>query len=476
MLSDHAFKRCELTLFWLLLIVIAWLPIPLGSNRVWSWSLMELLIFTLASCLMVAYLAAKKPVPGVLITIKWPLMLLGIWLIYQLAQAILLPIKIVSLLSPVSIELRHYFKTELFAGYASISLNQGDTLSGLLQSTAYTTLFLVVITLVNSRKRIKQMAALFVIVGLAEALFGFVNYFTKGQFGYFRPAVPWDYAVTGTYVNRNHFAGLMEMVIPLALGLLIAQQQSDQFYPNLKARLRGWMEFLLSWQSWLYLSLLVMFAALLLSTSRGGNISLIIALLLSIILFKLLSGGLAHQVKLGRILILLFTLVVGWFGVGNMIERLDQHGLENSREAVWSATGKLISDYTITGSGAGSYEWVFPFYKTVELKQFVYDHAHNDYLELLAEQGVIGFLLLAIPLLLIISNIILSIKTRRNLLLRGVIFGVLCGAFSMLIHSAVDFNFHIPSNAAYFWCLLGMGVSAGKICRKRRSLYKKNDA
>jgi O-antigen ligase len=125
----------------------------------------------------------------------------------------------------------------------------------------------------------------------------------------------------------------------------------------------------------------------------------------------------------------------------------------------------------VLGTGAGTYEWIFPFYKTQNLGGKIFDHAHNDYLEMLTDQGIVGFILLGSPLLLLFVSILKALKNRRDPLLCGVMFGVICGVSSMLIHAIVDFNFQIPANAAYFWCLLGVGVSCLLMKRKRKIGY-----
>jgi len=466
MQGNRIAEKIDTILFWALLGVLAWLPIPLGSNRGWSWSLMEMMILTLSVSWVIVHMLTRSPLPSVLRELRLPLVLLISWLLYHLIQIIPLPLSLLEILSPASIELRHYLLEERVPDSMTLSLDPGATLQDFLKATTYVLLFVLVLVLVNSRKRLRQLAMLLVYVGVIQAVFGLSNYFTEGQFGFFEPAARWGTATTGTYVNRNHFAGLLEMTIAIALGLILVKRQQEQFYPTFKSRLRAWMRFLLSNQSRLYLYALLMFAALILSTSRGGCGSLFIALFVGIVLFRWLGGIAASRARLGRLVGVLMLLSVAWFGFGNLSSKLVKHGLETDRILTYEATYSLIANYPLFGTGAGTFEWVFPLYKIPQLSNKIYDHVHNDFLELLADQGVFGFVLLGVSLLMIGLRIISGLKKRQDPLLRGILFGVICGLLSLLMHAATDFNLHIPANAAIFWCLLGMGVSSALIKRR----------
>ncbi|MCF6354844.1 MAG: O-antigen ligase family protein [Candidatus Polarisedimenticolaceae bacterium] len=319
----------------------------------------------------------------------------------------------------------------------------------------------------NSRLRIQQMAMVLVYVGTANAFFGITNYFTQGKFGFFQPASWWEQAISGTYINPNHFAGLMELCLPMALGLIMAGHQQQRFYPNLKARLRGALEFMLSREALLYLFAVIMLAGTFLSSSRGGVASLLIALILGLMLFHFARPVDVPQMRVGRVILPLVILAVGWFGVGGFISKLESAGLDSDRGLIREATYPLIADYPLFGTGTGTYEWIFTLYKKNELGRSVYDHAHNDYLELLSEQGLVGFLLLGLAILLMYWRIIKCLSLRRNAQLRGILFGVVVGTLSLLIHAWVDFNFQIPANAAIFWCLMGLGISCSFMKSKR---------
>lgn len=460
MRSNHVPNKSNAALFWVLLIVIAWLPIPLGSNRVWSWSLMELFVFVIAACLIVEHLIWQNQRFSVLKKLKIQLGLLIAWLVFHWVQLIPMPIAILEAISPATVELHYYLYGESFASSSlHLSLGIGETLQAILKNSAYITLFILVVVLVNSRLRIQQMAMMLIYAGTANAFFGIINYFTQGQFGFFKPASWWGQAISGTYINPNHFAGLMELCLPMALGLIMAGHQRQRFYPNLKARLRGMLEFMLSREALLYLFAVIMLAGIFLSSSRGGIASLLTALVLGLVLFHFARPISVPQMRVGRVIVPLVILAVGWFGIGNFITKLENAGLDSDRGLIREATYPLIADYPLFGTGAGTYEQIFTLYKNSVLGLSVYDHSHNDYLELLSEQGITGFLLMGLAILFIYWRIIKCLGLRRNAQLRGILFGVVVGTLSLLIHAWIDFNFQIPANAAIFWCLMGLGIS-----------------
>ena len=92
-----------------------------------------------------------------------------------------------------------------------------------------------------------------------------------------------------------------------------------------------------------------------------------------------------------------------------------------------------------------------------------YEHAHNDYLELIAEQGALGAVLLGGAVFAAMATNMLAFLRRRDLGARAVLFGVNVATVALLIHGLVDFNFHIPANAAYFFVLLGIGIAVSSM-------------
>ena len=117
------------------------------------------------------------------------------------------------------------------------------------------------------------------------------------------------------------------------------------------------------------------------------------------------------------------------------------------------------------GVGAGNYEWILPAYRDDTLRFLTYDHAHNDYLELLIEQGVLGVVILGAAIVAIFVRLERGFRDRRDPLMRGILFGSMLSLGVMLIHSLVEFNFQIPANAVFFFAVAGLGLTATHLAR-----------
>ena len=238
----------------------------------------------------------------------------------------------------------------------------------------------------------------------------------------------------GPYVNRNHFAGFAEMVIPVAL------------VPLVLGKVRRERLFLVA------LFAMVPIVALLLSASRGGIVSFAVQMLL-LFLLLLIRRIRSRFVIAGGAVVLCAVMFVSWIGVQQMLVRFAGiQTLEVSagkRAAIRQGTWRLFLDHPLLGTGLGTFQAVFPPYDSVYDGKIV-NHAHNDYLEVLAETGMVGGLC---GLWFLCVVLLQSLKRMAEL---GESFGSalnlagLVACSGILVHSLVDFNLHIPANALLF--------------------------
>jgi O-antigen ligase len=238
----------------------------------------------------------------------------------------------------------------------------------------------------------------------------------------------------GPYVNRNHFAGFAELVLPMAL------------VPLLLGRVRR--------QRLVIVGILAVIplVALLFSASRGGIISLGAELaFLALVLALRRTGG--KHVVVGGIVLMLALLTVSWLGVTEILSRFSKlqtlEVTESKRSSMRHGAWHIFLDHPLLGTGLGTLQQVYPPYETLYDGKIV-NHAHNDYLEALAETGVAGGLCCAWfigALMFGALSFLQSGDTSFANTLR------LCGftaCWGLLVHSLVDFNLHIPSNLLLF--------------------------
>ncbi|MBZ5539039.1 MAG: O-antigen ligase family protein [Acidobacteriia bacterium] len=289
-------------------------------------------------------------------------------------------------------------------------------------------------------------------MGFAVAVFGILQHLTfNGKLYWFREmrygGIPF-----GPYVNRNHFAGLMEMVIPVGLTPLVFG----------KVRRERWMM--------VGLLTLLPIVALLLSASRGGIISFLVELVVLALLLRLRRSGGKHALA-GGLVLLLALLLVSWVGVQEALQRFASlQTLElnsDKRVSMTRDTWRIFLDYPLAGTGLGTLQSIFPKYDTLYDGKVV-DHAHNDYLEVLAETGILGGLCCGLFLSLLLVRGLRRLLKQENSAAAALQTGGLVGCVGILVHSLVDFNLHIPSNALLF-LLLAYLATAGILPSPRPS-------
>lgn len=276
-------------------------------------------------------------------------------------------------------------------------------------------------------------------LGFFVSVFGILQHFTfNGKLYWFREmrygGIPF-----GPYVNRNHFAGFIELVIPTGLtALVMGKVRREQ---------------------WALVALLTLFpiAAIFFSASRGGIISFVAQLFILLILISI-RGEERKQFLVGALVILLAGGLIAWLGVGEALERFStfrEVEIKNDKRISMAYdTWQIFRAHPFWGTGMGTLQTVFPKYETLYDGKIV-NHAHNDYLELLAETGVFGGLCFAWYLKRLFTAAFRRVRHWTNSLQSTLQMGALISCAGLLTHSLVDFNMHIPSNALLFFLLSG---------------------
>lgn len=459
-------------LFSVLLASILWLPLPWGSNWEGAVYFFSSVAFALGAawCLLHAHGGLPLTMP---FRKAWPaLLLIGasvIWVAFQgspwfsdLADEWLpRAARIYSDARRLDPGLLSSFSTDPY--YTRLAAFRG---------AAYLTTFALVLLLTRSHERVRWLAYAMVACGVFEALYGSAKSLTGLEFGLFGKEVGKSVA-TGTFVNRNHLAGLLEMTLALGVGLLIAGRFSSPG-GNWRDWLRGAATFLLSDKAPLRIAVVIMAIGLVLTRSRMGNAGFAVSLSITGAVYLLLarssrfSTGLVLAI-LSSIVLVDLVIVGSYFGIEEVAQRLEQTTVTeaSNRVDLYDYAVPYVSDYLPFGSGAGSFEASFLPYGGPEVV-IPYDHVHNDYLEFLGEWGIVGFLPMAIAVALSLIVALFALRQRHDALLRATGFGSFMGILALLIHSFVDFNLQIPANAGFFVVLMALAwISA--FCHQHRN-------
>jgi O-antigen ligase len=275
------------------------------------------------------------------------------------------------------------------------------------------------------------------IFGFLVSGFGILQHLTfNGKLYWFR-VMHYGGIPFGPYANRNHFAGFAELIIPIGL------------VPLAVGKVRRERRFIVA------LLVLVPVAALLLSASRGGIVSFGVELfILTLLLFLRRSIG-RHALAGAAVLVFAF-LLVSWIGVREVLNRFKSlqtlEVTESKRASMRKGAWHIFLDHPVIGTGLGTLQTVYPPYET-EYDGKIVNHAHNDYLEALAETGVVGGLCCACFLGLLFFRGISRLQGGNRSFAVSLHLAGLTACCGFLTHSLVDFNLHIPSNALLFFLM-----------------------
>jgi O-antigen ligase len=447
-------------LFWAFLAFLVWAPIPLGSNRPWAWMVLEVWMFALLAAWIILWGFGAVEVPDPLKR-AWPAWaLLLLWLIHQTLHIVPLPPEWVAALSPESARMQSMVEDlGIRKGAMTLSIDSQASRVALLKSVAYAGVFFLTLALVNRRSRVLMLARMLVYAAVLHAIYAVMVHLADVREDYFGTIIGHGSSASGTFANRNHFAGFLEISLALGIGLLIAGL-SDRSADTWKKFVRLTIEWILSPKMILRLSLCILVIALTTTHSRMGNTAFFSALLVAGALGIALSRfATRNTVLLLASLIAIDLLIVGsWFGVEKLAQRLEQTTVEDVREREQPAayTLPLIRDYAVFGSGPGTFYVAFPRYRPATIVNF-FNHTHNDYAQFASESGISGFLIIGGFVVVSLGAALVAQWRRRDPLMRGMSFACVMGVAAILIHSWVDFNLQIPANAVLFMVLLALG-------------------
>jgi O-antigen ligase len=282
------------------------------------------------------------------------------------------------------------------------------------------------------------------------ALFSICQFFASPGtiYGLVKPR--WGGWIFGPYVNHNHYAGLMEILIPISLGYLGSLWAKPTHHGR---ALAGF-------------AVVVAVVSVLLSGSRGGLVGLGSELLLLTLLLCRRPGG--RRVSLavtGLVGIALTALLFFWLDPGQIAKRLGSiaevsrapEATLGERSALVRDSLRILRDHPWLGTGLGSFATVYPRYRSFP-SDLEWDHAHNDFAEALVESGIAGAVLILSAVGLFIFLAFRQLDHRLVFSAGWISLGAAIGCCGLLVHGLADFNLHIPANAAWFSFALGLAV------------------
>ena len=362
--------------------------------------------------------ASVLPVPEVTLPVLLLALLPGL-------QLLRLPAEVVSALAPGLARLGvHDLRT--------ISVYPHVTAVALVRWGSYSAFLIAALELVRRRQTITIALATIGLLGVVEAIYGIGNLFLGNRYLLWIPRAAFEADASGTLVNRNHFAALLVLALPV----LLARRWLGRASSSRGDEIGGTVLYLVATTP--------IGLAILLSHSRAGVLCLALSLVL--------AGMLAPSDRIGRrsrlMLMVLGVAILGYgfyAGLDPIAERFAAAAVETKRirAALWSDTLRMARDFPLLGTGAGPFEATFPAYRTAMREQVAYAHAHQDYLELAAEGGLVALGLVLIAVTAFAWRIAHGLRTQRGA--TRIALALLSAAVTgTLVHAAVDFPLHIP--------------------------------
>jgi O-antigen ligase len=477
----------------ILICLFIFTPVAFGSMDIWAFSLMELGILLIISLYSIqgilfqvfgnnpafgppnaeakgqgaiSFYAVKKKFSAI------PIVLLFLFLAVILFQLIPLPSGVVKILSPKTFEIRQLLSC-FHLNLPPSSISGSHPTSSPLSLFPFATqieffkwlsligffLFLLYGRLLDDTRIRSRLIIVIMLVGAGEAFYGMIEFFSGHRHILFLDDSSFMSSVTGTFINKNYFAGYLLMVIPLAMGFLLSRLaiQADDYI--------NWRQILSSLEGKNLLigfGIILMILGLFFSVSRMGIISLLLSFSLLAVLFRDPRKGKWFS-KTSILLIGLALLWAGWIGLDAVISRFFSAPEDfKMRWMLWGDTLRIFKDFPVFGSGLGTFPHIFPMYRSFHIQGMV-THAENDFLQFISDVGLLGFGVLLIAFIFFLSKAVSGIRSISSPAdsQRYICLGSLVGIFALVFHSLVERNIQIPANAFLFSFIFSLALKPG---------------
>ncbi|MFQ5718340.1 MAG: O-antigen ligase family protein [Acidobacteriota bacterium] len=437
---------------WALVAIVVLAPLPFGAVLGWTTSLIASAVGLLAAVTFLRFVRTPTPLPAGtgLVALAG-----GLLAVPGLVQIVPIPARLVAWISPATAA---FYRANQAGTPRWLTLSQDVSLTtaALLWLGACTAAALLVVLLFD-RRRVRHLLLAVVGLGVAESFYGVLE-FLSGSNHIFRYQKRYYLdSATGTYINRNHFAGLLVMLLPVGLAFLLAglgrlthADPASTWRQRLLRLADGDHHRIIL----LGLAVAVMAAGLGLSFSRAGVTFGLLALAATAAAHGLARSRRRFGRSRGALawacgLLLLAAVPLAVRGPGRLGTMSDDIPVEltasTGRPTVWAATFRMASDYPLFGTGLGTFPLTFPRYRPASIRN-TYTEAHQDYLQWFSETGLLG--VLAGALVLVGVGVVARRAIRRSAQPadRILAVGVTAGLAGIAFHGLVDFNGHIPAN------------------------------
>lgn len=461
-------RRLALWAFCAWLVV---LPLPFGAARTWALALVLPPLFALGVFVSLLARRADETLPGFLV--RPP----GLFL--------------AGFLAVVALQLVPW-------GGTPITVAPYRTQLYLLLAFACAVVAWLTTILVRSEQNLRLLMGAILAGGLLQAGMATVLLAAGTGFTLLDSEIPVQSVATGTFVNRNHLAGYLNIALAVGCGLMVGQLAPVDPSRRSRWRPRDALELLLGGKARLRLLLVMLVIVLIATRSRMGNSAFFVALTVATCVYAAYTRSRRRGLLLfaASVVAVDIFLIGAWVGVDRVVERIgftplaDQRiaapangsdtgrsgGAESARAADPRAqqsieeriepalyTMSIVRDHPWLGTGGGTFYLVYMAYRPDG--NWFWSHAHNDYLEIAADTGVVGLSMLLAFALHSGWAALGLLRRARHPIHRAAGFATLMSMTAMGLHATVDFNLHIPANVLTFCAVLSLPWATWRLRR-----------
>ncbi len=335
-----------------------------------------------------------------------------------------------------------------FLGIVALQLSFGITAYpfltrvALMKLLACAILFFLALQAFRRRHDLRILAWFLMFFGFAVSVFGIIQNYTSQYVLYWYRPLTGGGTPFGPYVNRNDFAGFIELIAPVGMCLLAFRgvRREQQVFVGVLT--------------------LVPVAALILTASRGGLVSFFCEMVLIGLISR--ARRAKFQAVAASVLLIVALGVGAWLGAGKVLGRFESSNFHeisaDRRVTMFKGAWHMFLSHPLTGTGLGTLVAVYPKYETY-YDGLVADHVHNDYAELLAETGIAGALCGLAFLGTLFHAALFKLNQEQSPFSHAIHAAGFVACFGLLVHGLVDFNFHIPANGLLFLLQVSLVVS-----------------
>jgi O-antigen ligase len=334
-----------------------------------------------------------------------------------------------------------------------------STLSYLLIAASCASVVVAIQMGFRSRDAIKKLMIGVIGLGFFEAVYGLIQYL--GNIDYI-----WTYSkkaylgiATGTLINRNHYALLLNIAICVGVGYVY--YRSQRLLRGRKLSIRNILTMPdFARLGWIIALLVLMGLGVVFSMSRMGIVTMFCAVGLMIFCANPTRTG-RPGLAFGVLLLVAILGLAIYIGVDPVLVRYEnisqERSSENDRIGLWIEAWQMVQKNIIFGTGLGTFQWTFPAYERVD-PDIPAKYAHNDYLQALAEVGIVGLVLILCGLFLIGRAAVQNVRYSKDPLVSGIGLAAIGALTAVVLQEVTDFGMCIPAVALLFSVVVGLNL------------------